>query len=251
MIQTVLLFFFLVSSAVSYATEKAMSNCPDGQHWVQAHIRKAYIRTDGTLVKATLVKAHCRENRKSDIFWKTKFKDKLPNDWPHKMEKPGHWTDEKKERVLEAFDDLPEVLWSSKIEGIYFGERSKDFPNPATSANKVIVLYDSAFSSKVNLTRILAHELAHQLYIDINREQRDGYRYASNWIAINKVKTLFLPRAEGFVQDDGRESPAEDFANNIEWYLFQPEQLKRITPQAYNWIRLQFGDSLKLKRSKK
>ena len=51
---------------------------------------------------------------------------------------------------------------------------------------------------------------------------------------------------EFYVENDGKEGPAEDFSNNIEHYLFQPEQLKIKSPKVYEWIRQRYGDSFKI-----
>ena len=40
-----------------------------------------------------------------------------------------------------------------------------------------------------------------------------------------------------FVSDDGRDSPDEDFANNVEFFLFRPEKLKKTSPGVYDWLK--------------
>ena len=45
-----------------------------------------------------------------------------------------------------------------------------------------------------------------------------------------------------FVSDDGRDSPDEDFANNVEFFLFRPEKLKKTSPGVYDWLKKNYGD---------
>jgi hypothetical protein len=129
-------------------------------------------------------------------------------------------------------------------------QRSRDFPNPASSAPGVIVLYDNAFDGKRNLSRIMAHELAHEHFRNMSREDLDSYRAAVNWFSPDgggQGGPWITRGKQAFVQDDGLMSPAEDFANNVEYYLFQRETLRKVTPNADIWIGRHFGSSFKLK----
>lgn len=233
--------------------------CGQNQYVVKAHFRKAYTRTDGTSVRATNVKDHCRDKSIGFLFAENKFKNSLPEYWPHKQEKGKSWSIEERERLVEALDDIPNVLFSKQLVGFYRAERSKDFPNQATHGigddSKVyIVLYDNAFSFKEKgaLARILVHELAHQAYEELKESEQDDYRFVTNWLNVSKKskKKRFLSREDGYVRDDGRVSPEEDFANNLEFFLFEPETLKRLTPHAHRWIGEHFGVTFKLRPGK-
>ena len=61
-----------------------------------------------------------------------------------------------------------------------------------------------------------------------------------NWISVDRSKNSWISRKDGFIKDDGRISPEEDFANNFESYLFYPEKLKSVTPTAFDWIKESF-----------
>ena len=54
------------------------------------------------------------------------------------------------------------------------------------------------------------------------------------------------PTPDGFVEKDGTESPEEDFANNVEYFLFDRKTLIKKTPTAEDWIHRKFGDKFKL-----
>jgi len=245
------LIFFLLCSSFSYAkTNTRISNCPEGEHFVKAHFRRGYVTSSGKVVAPANVKAHCRVNPESYSFWQPKFTDKKIDNWPHKKEVFKNWSPDEIERVLEALSELPNSLWSEKIRGIYRASKSHDFPNPATSADGIIILYDTAFDPSRNLPRILAHELAHQSYWDLSQGDRKSYWYSLNWFPRNKQETIFISRKDGYIQDDGRESPWEDYANNVDSFLFEPEKLKRVTPYAYNWIKEHFGDKFTVRKGK-
>jgi hypothetical protein len=231
--------------------------CGKDQHWVKAHFRRGYYRSDGIFVKATNVTAHCQGNPEGYAYWGPKLKDDRPQ-WPHRFEKSKKWTIEEKERVLEALAELPEVLWGNTIEGIYRMDKSQtSVNNPATSAAGAIVLYDSAFSKPNKtqpLARIIGHELAHEYYRKkLSDADLADYHTLASWESSTNPDTGEVrwtsPRTN-FVKNDGRISPEEDFANNIEYFLFEPAKLKYITPNAYDWIIHHFGGKLKLRKGK-
>lgn len=141
------------------------------------------------------------------------------------------------------------MLWIPTIKGLYRLEKSVFYPNPASGEPNSIALYDSAFSSNEKLSQILAHELAHELFRNLGDADRRGYMVATQWFEQrigNKTYTV-RGRSDGqFIEADGMNSPAEDFSNNIEAFLFNPKKLESISPSAYKWIQHHFGDKLKL-----
>ena len=150
-------------------------------------------------------------------------------------------------------DELPDELLSNKISGFYRLKKSKDHPNPASGSEGDIVIYNSAFDSTSSLGQIVAHELAHQNYDELRETERRDYRHATGWhLELDPEGTIFWAgRKVGYVEDDGKNSHEEDFANNVEYYLFRPEKLKKITPTTFDWIRKHFGENFKLQRAKK
>jgi hypothetical protein len=238
------------------AAEAALKNdqkgtCLLGEHWVRAYHQSAYTRTDGTQVGGSDHAAGCQKDRKTDKVWRNRLKSTFPTRWENKKEKPKSWTEEEKERVLEALSNLPDALLLEAVEGIYRMENYLSYPsNPAANHEHQIVLYDSAFGHKQNLPRIIAHEFAHSLYrqsYDIDKGV--GYANAAEWIAVpvgESREIMLVPNRDGFVAEDGKEGPAEDFSNNIEYFLFNPRELQIKTPKVYDWIRQRYGDKFKL-----
>jgi len=150
-------------------------------------------------------------------------------------------------------EEMPDILLSDKIKGIYRLKKSKDYPNPATSSDGVIVIYDSGFDSSRNLSRILAHELSHQSYNDLSKDDKQDYRRATGWqLKLELDRNVYwVGRKVGYVEDDGKISSEEDYSNNLEHYLYDPDKLKKVTPSAYNWIKKRFGEGFQIKRQKR
>lgn len=146
------------------------------------------------------------------------------------------WTQPEIERVVSALNRLPETFWMEEIEGVYRFKKSKDEGNPASSVKGIIGLYDSAFSEKIELARILSHELAHEKYRRMHSSSKLDYMRTSGWkpVPLNKGTYGVTPPKSGFVGPDGDTSPEEDFANNVEEYLFDESRLKSIAPKARN-----------------
>lgn len=67
----------------------------------------------------------------------------------------------------------------------------------------------------------------------------------------NDRKAYWVGRESGYVEEDGKSSREEDFANNIEHFLYDSDKLKKITPSAYDWIKKHYGEQFKLKEIKK
>ncbi len=222
-------------------------DCREGTFKRRAHPRTAYYRGDGTFVRATHVIDSCIPKRPGHDLWFPKLKSGLPPKWPHD-EAMAKWTEEQRDRVLEALSELPEKLWDKSIKGIYRLSRPKDFPNPATHGGDMIVLYDSAFDQSHRLARILAHELAHQIYDQFGLDDGADYRRVAGWqITVEESKVYWVPRSDGFVKDNVRRDPSEDFAANLEYLLFEPEVLRKKTPKVYEWLKRRFGDKFKLR----
>ncbi len=229
------------------------ATCPAGEHWVRAHFRKSYYRSDGTYVSASNVVAHCKTNPSGYDFWQPKIANGSPQNWPHAKEVTKKWSDEEVERILDALADLPEALRLGTIKNIFRMRRSTTLQgNPATSSYDTIVLYDEAFEKKHKLAQVFAHEIAHRAYEGLAVEEKQDYHLATNWINVGtREKPRYVSRADGYVLKDGESSPEEDFANNIEYYLFDSGTLEKKTPQAFRWIKHHFGDKFKIRGSKK
>lgn len=183
-----LLFTFMFSS-VSFATvekakEKKSNLCPSGEQWVRAHTQNAYTRADGTPVSVSSHKAGCQKNPSSYAVWNDRLKTNRPPKWEFKNEISKAWTEDEKEKVLEALAVLPPLLVNEIVSGIYRLKISAQMPeNPAANFQNQIALYDKAFLSKQNAARFLGHEFAHIFFQNLELGERVKYAKAAEWKA--------------------------------------------------------------------
>lgn len=238
--------FIVVSSLFTFEGHARLAtgpqNCLAKEHWVIPHMRTRNGKTEA-------VKGHCRANPRGFKFWNARILKSRPRGWPHKQEKTIPWKTAEIEDILCELAKLPEELQLKKIRGIYRMERSKDKLNPASNGDRHIVVYSRAFNGKIPLAQIMAHELAHVTYDALSEEEKLSYQMATGWSDPKKYNLNlkgWIQRKNGYVRDSGKVSPNEDFANNIEYFLFFPEKLKTVTPSAHAWIKNHFHANFKL-----
>ena len=251
-----LFLFFGVANSYGRTKVNDQNHCPSGQHWVRAYHRKSYTRGDGVFVSSTEVRAHCQSNPPSFTVWSPRLKSGIPPKWEHPTEKAKLWTEDERGRVLEALSLLPNSLLVDSVQGIYRLIQFKEYAaNPAAGFENNIALYDPAFQTRQNLTRILAHEFAHKLYrhfYDIDRGQE--YARIADWKSYTNPKTaekVIYTFRDQFVEEDGSFGPDEDFSNNIEYFLFEPKKLKKVSPKIYDWIEKKYGPKFKIGKGSK
>ena len=193
--------------------------------------------------------AHCQKNLPGTETWIDKIRTGFPPRWQIKSEKQKDWTEDEKERVLEALSDLPKNLIINSVDGIYRLKTSGIYNlNPGSQHKHEIVLYDEAFGERQNMARVLAHEFAHELYSQFSDSETDDYNKVADWITrdLPSGRKMIIPNRDGYVEEDGQDNPGEDFANNIEYYLFNPENLKILSPKVYEWIHAHYGDNFNI-----
>jgi hypothetical protein len=253
------LFFPLIFLPTSFAAvQKGKSRvpnpCPTGEHWVTAHAQSAYTRADGTPVSGSNHKAGCQKNPASYAVWNDRLKIGMPPKWEFKNEKSKVWTEDEKEKVLEALAALPPLLVNEIVSGIYRIKTSVQLPeNPAANFQNQIALYDKAFENRQNVARVLGHEFSHTFYQGLTFPEQFDYAKTAEWegkLGTSLKDTELTLSRSGIVEEDSQNNPEEDFANNIEYFVFNPKTLKEKSPQVYNWISKKFGDKLKLRSVK-
>jgi len=242
-------FFLLLTPLPGRSSEEKVVLCPINAYKISSHFRGAYYRVDGTYVSATNVSEHCREKTAVSKEWRKKIRNSRPRRRERGKEKSIKWSDGEKHLVIESLENLPPVLLSPRVRGIYRMKRSiANLDNPAAGFLGNIVLYDRLFKSPTNITRVLGHEFAHALFYDLTESQRIDYLKISKWIVLknkSSKKYRFLPNRDYFIEADGKESVDEDFSNNIEYFLFEPHKLRKRNRPIYDWILETYGDKLK------
>ncbi len=194
--------------------------------------------------------ALCKPRAKCEAaskFWQSTLKEGSPKNWEQKGERARSWRKGEVDLTLAAISKIPQALWSKSLEGIYRKEKSVDYPNAASTLADSIVLYDTAFGS-TKLERIIAHEFAHQYWVELSKRSQKNYMMVTGWTVPGegRVGMRAIGRKSGYVEEDGVISPGEDFANNVEYYLSEPDKLKKVTPGAFEWIQQRFGRDFKL-----
>ncbi len=249
---------FLFSTTIVAAAQKKKVTTPNpcrvGEHWVRAHTQRAYVRGDGTPVSGSFHKAGCQKNPASYAVWNDRLKKGLPPKWEFKKEKSKNWTDDEKEKVLAALSDLPPILVNEIVSGIYRLKTSEKLQeNPGANFQNQIALYDAAFDKNQNVARILGHEFIHLLYQNLTFSEKFDYAKTAEWTGNvwNSLRDTDLTlERNGVVESDSKNSPEEDFANNVEYFLFNSKSLKEKSPKVHDWISKKFGDKLKLRSVK-
>ncbi len=233
-LQLLFLFSLLCVSVKTHAKV-----CPKETYLVKGHLREAYYRSDGTYVSKTTVSSYCK-NYRDDGPLKIEFKIRMPKGWPHSKELFKKCSKKSLNRIQKSLVELPKILTNVGSLKIYCADRSIYPNNPASSAPtvKIIVLYDSAFSGDVE--RYVAHELAHILYDRLSNEEKRELHKVSLWEKDKKGEYRTIRKK--FSEPDGSNDPAEDFSNNVEHYLFNKKEFKKIYSSISKWIENLLGE---------
>lgn len=226
--------FFVIFVLFNISSFEVLANiCPDGSYLVRKHPRQSYYKSDGAYVSATSVASYCR-NYRDDGPLKLKSMIKAPSLWPHKNEKFKKCQEQSLKNIQSALVDLPAILTNIGELKIYCADTSIFPNNPASSAPEaqIIVLYDLSFLG--DLKKIVDHELAHILYDRLSSDEKRDLHQASQWER-NRTGAYVTVRTN-FSEPDGANDPEEDFANNVEHYIFNTTTFKKNYSSIYFWI---------------
>lgn len=179
------------------------------------------------------------------LNWKSKIHTGRPTDWDYKTEVTLPWSKSEIEILENIFKILPDSLEKINFDGFYRMEKSVDRVNPATtSLRKSIALYDNTFKhSAFKADRVVTHELAHIIYLNYSKSEVQDYLRTMGW----EVKGGTYQRKGAFLISNIQESPEEDFAVNIEYFLFENANVRKNLPEAYKWIQIKYPKYFKLK----
>jgi Mlc titration factor MtfA (ptsG expression regulator) len=151
--------------------------------------------------------------------------------------------------VIEAVGFLPKEMSADYVQAIHRMAKSVIPTNAASGSRRGdIVLYDNAFEPNRNLSQVIAHEIAHQLYNKLSPEDLASYLDSADWMDANTLlagEPAYILTRKKSLTPDSAHSVAEDFSNNIEYFLFNPDKTKQEIPRVYQWITDRFGDKFK------
>ncbi len=184
-------------------------------------------------------------------FCKPKKYCKLNSYWTKKLSNPAdpfkNFNKQDLSDVRRALSRLPNSFNPSKLKGIVKGTKPVDFTaliTEATSTDEFVVLYPRAFNNPKILDRVIAHEVVHVLVQEEWKGLFESYKKDVGW----NTNKGYEDRKGEFIEADSKMSADEDFANNIEYYLFEPNKLKSKSSQIHNWIQKKMGNKLKLEK---
>lgn len=191
-------------------------------------------------------KEHCD----IDTDWIKKIKDGRPAVWSLAVEKETRWAAKEKDEIAKALSSLPNYFKKLKINGFYRFKKSIQLGNPAsTDGSKEVIIYDRFFEDNKPVN-VLVHELSHVIYFELSRKLKLDYLKVADWkeLSLQGSESTFQTGRVNFVESDGSDSPEEDFANNVEYFLTEPNILKDKNPKIYNWIKENFSEKFTLKK---
>lgn len=214
--------------------------CKSWQTYVKEHTVKSYVKKDGTRLKQTIRKAHCREKWKYADKWGPLFQNTKPDYWPQSKEDFKKWSSQEKEFIFQELSEIP-LIHHYRVNSILRAKKSKDKKNPASSIpeTKDIVLYDLYFDSK-DTKEILTHEMAHIIAHQIETKYISIFAEKSGWkLEINKRQVYEVPPTK-LIKKDSSFSIEEDFCNYFEIYVTNPEKIKKFNLDIYNLLKQRF-----------
>ena len=141
------------------------------------------------------------------------------------------------------------------------------------SSEGEIVFISSAFNGDKSWASMVAvHELAHHLDFAKSSKTYSGYSESpeflklSGWKLEKKyetqngkkvlVESWKRPDDKGFVRDYAGSEPAEDFAEAVAYYVYEPDKLRDLDPEKYNFVKnkifngQEFDKDVDLKKTK-
>lgn len=153
---------------------------------------------------------------------------------------------EEQAKILAAISRLPKGFIPKSLKAIVRANQL-DFlspQNPASSSDEFIIFFPPAFSSDTRLERVLFHEVVHHL---ISNEWSSNFLKYKKEYGWNGLKDGGFRKGE-FVETDGKTSAEEDFANNVEYFVFDQEKLKETSKNIFSWINKNLKNKLKLEK---
>ncbi len=150
------------------------------------------------------------------------------------------------EQLLDALSRLPVAFRPSSLKAVVKGTKPIDVTallTEAASTDEFIILYPRAFNNPDNLERVIAHEIVHQLALNEWKKSFEDYKIISGWGTADNTS-----RSGEFVEFDGKLSADEDFANNIEYFLYDKKELMFKNPKIFSWLEKTLGAKLRLQK---
>ena len=157
------------------------------------------------------------------------------------------WKSSELDTVLLALTDFPEGILPAEVNRPLTHFKRGYLPGYAsdnTIANATIEVFDLWDSQSPEEKRYsLLHELGHNLGGMAGADDSQKWLNMSGWVPQTKVvdgkkETEYkLTRPDSIISKYGLTNNAEDFAEAVSAYRYNPQKLKSISPEKYNFIK--------------
>ncbi len=156
------------------------------------------------------------------------------------------WKKSELDQVLLALTDFPSSVLPMKDNKklIHFKRGYQRSGGGSTIANAVIEIFDLWDNdSKEEKRYTLTHEIGHYIAGESNVDDSDYWKSLSGWdsetriVNGEEVEEFEFSKPSTIVSRYGKSNPAEDFAESASAYRYNPELLKRKSPEKYELIK--------------
>lgn len=156
------------------------------------------------------------------------------------------WKKSELDQVLLALTDFPESVLPMRENKklIHFKRGYQRGGGDSTIANAVIEIFDLWDNdSKEEKRYTLTHEIGHYIAGESDVDDSDYWKSLSGWesetriVDGEEVEEFKVSNPSTIVSRYGKSNPAEDFAESASAYRYNPELLKRKSPQKYELIK--------------
>lgn len=139
--------------------------------------------------------------------------------------------------ILEAVDDLPAHLIPFERNQYFKHYKHGYGPSSTTLANATITLYDPWDDQDSNEMRMytVIHEIGHNIGSRLKQDEDPEWLNITGWIELNGEWTSLNNDEQ--VSKYGATNPAEDFAEAFSGYRYDPEKLKELSPEKYEYMK--------------
>ncbi len=201
--------------------------CEPNEIHIREQIISSYTKDDGTRVSAHLRSEHCR------LLKEVQFFQNIPRDESKKIKTQfKNWRKEDQKIVQDILNGLPNWLKQYQLGELLRADTLEaNHKNPALTIprSKTLVIFDSFFKEN-NKREIIIHEMAHIAVWDFSEIELKEFLLLNGW-SFSANKPPQPPKQ--LIKADSQNSPSEDFANCIEIYYSNPEQLKKFNLKSY------------------
>ena len=149
----------------------------------------------------------------------------------------SNWKSEEMDIILESVDDLPaHLIPFEKNKSLKHYKRGYG-PSSSTIANAVITVFsvwDNLPSNEEKIATFI-HEIGHNIGFRLKQDESNRWLDFSGWV--EKEGEWVSTKKDQLVSKYGATNPSEDFAETFTAFRYNPEQLKKLSPIKYDYMK--------------